>query len=198
MNYAIVVAAGASRRMGAQKVLLPLGQTTVIGHIVDVLERCGLDGISVVVGHGGERVRGALAGRHVALVTNPTPEAGMLSSVRCGVRALPAGWEAVLVALGDQPSIREDVVRSLTQAFDRGGGIVVPVHRGKRGHPLLVAARYAGDVLTRYDETGLRGLLIDHAADVREVEARTSSILEDMDTPEDYDRGRAAFGPASA
>jgi molybdenum cofactor cytidylyltransferase len=113
----------------------------------------------------------------------------MLSSVRCGLRALPPDCEAVLIALGDQPSITADLVARIVHAFYASGrGIIVPVHGGKRGHPLLFSARYSQEVLTRYDDLGLRGLLRAHPEDVFELPADSASVLSDMDYPEDYQR----------
>jgi molybdenum cofactor cytidylyltransferase len=204
VNCALVLAAGSSTRMGTQKVLLPWGSTTVIGHIVDVLGRCALDDIVVVVGHEGARVVEALSGRPVRIVENPRHADGMLSSIRCGLRALPESCEAVLVALGDQPGVREEVVQSVLEAFaGTGKGIIVPVHRGRRGHPLLFAYRYAVEVLSRHDDVGLRGLLADHPGDVLELPASSASVNSDMDTPEDYlreltsqdDAGNEVRGP---
>jgi molybdenum cofactor cytidylyltransferase len=195
MNAAIVLAAGESRRMGAQKVLLPLGGVPVVARIVDQLEASMIDAIIVVVGHEGDRVAEALAGRAVSFVTNAAyATGGMLSSVRCGLRALPAACEAVLVALGDQPSISFRVVNAMARSFARRKkGIVVPVHRGERGHPLLFAARYASEILESYEDTGLRGLLAAHPDDVLELEIADQSILADMDTPDDYHRMRQWF-----
>jgi molybdenum cofactor cytidylyltransferase len=179
--------------MGTQKVLLPWGSTTVIAHIVDVLGRCALDEIVVVVGHGGEQVAKALSGRAVRIVENPRHAEGMLSSVRCGLRALSESCETVLVALGDQPAVSEEAVQAVLEAFaGTGKGIIVPIHGGRRGHPLLFAHRYAGEVLSRHDDVGLRGLLADHPDDVLELPVSSPSVISDMDTPEDYRRELAS------
>jgi molybdenum cofactor cytidylyltransferase len=150
MICAVVLAAGQSRRMGATKQLLPFGAGTVIGHVVDQLVAGGLDGIFVVVGHEAEQVAAALAGRPVHVVTNPDYAAGMLSSVRCGLRALPPQCDAVMIALGDQPAISPPLVRALCDSFSSfsaaGKGILVPVCDGRRGHPLLFAARYCAEI----------------------------------------------------
>ena len=194
MIAAVILAAGESRRMGAQKLLLPFGASTVIGHVVDQFLGSAVDPIIVVMGHDAEQVAGALAGRKVCLVENPGYAAGMLSSVRCGLRAVPPECRAVLVGLGDQPSITTGTINGLIRSFtENDKGIVVPVHGGKRGHPLLFSERYRAEILARYDDVGLRGLLHTHADDVLELAAAAPSVLSDMDYPEDYQREVAAF-----
>ncbi len=190
MIIAVVPAAGQSRRMGVQKQLLPFAGTTIIGHIVDELQRSRIDEVCVVVGHQADRLREALEGRSVRIVANSDYErTDMLASLRCGLAAMPADCRAVLVALGDQPSITAELVNAMLDCFASSSrGIVVPVHAGRRGHPLLLAGRYRNDILTGCDQTGLRGLLTAHADDVFDLPVSTSAVLADMDNPEDYQR----------
>jgi len=229
---AIILAAGRSRRMGAQKLLLPFAGGTVIGHIVGEILRGSVDRVLVVVGRdaalvaaaailpsprrgrggGGEGEQASTLLRGAApvmFVTNDDPDGDMLSSVRCGLRALPPDCDGVLVALGDQPSITADLVGRMVGAFrdmaecstagaehggpaGRGGGgaggIVVPVHGGRPGHPILFSARYRDEVLARYDDVGLRGLRQAHPDDVLEIDWPSPAVLADMDLPEDYRR----------
>ena len=195
MICAIVLAAGRSRRMGTQKLLLPYGGQTVIGQVVDQVLGGPIDRLVVVTGCDHDRVVAALAGRELSFVHNPEPEAEMLSSVRCGLGALPVGCEAVLVVLGDQPAIRGEIVRGLVDAYrESRKAIVVPVHGGRRGHPVLFATRFVDDVQGRYDDVGLKGLLEEHADDVLEVEAESDSVLMDLDTPEEYRRALERLG----
>jgi len=189
MICAIVLAAGQSHRMGTQKLLLPFGTTTVIAHIVDQLLRSIIDNVYVVVGYERNRIAKELSGRPISIVTNPDYTAGMLSSVRCGLQALPKKCEAVLVALGDQPSITSKLVDEMVQSFTRTNkGILVPLYRGKHGHPILFSELYYDEILTRYDNVGLRGLLHAHPEDIFELNVSTSAVLLDMDSPEDYQR----------
>lgn len=194
MIYSIVLAAGQSRRMGRQKLLLPWGGTTIIGHIVDQLLHSVLDGVLVVTGCDQAAVIGALSGRPVTFAHNPDTACGMLSSVRCGVRALPPACDAVLVALGDQPMIETGLVDRMVTAFQATDKrILVPLHQGKRGHPLVFSSEYCHEILTQYDDTGLRGLLQAHPQDLQELAVSTPAILGDIDRPEDYQRQRARF-----
>jgi len=180
-----------------QKLLLPLRGQPAIAGIVDEVLRSPVSEVVVVLGHEGERVAQALAGRRVRFVTNPHAEGEMLTSVRCGLAEMPEGCEGVLVVLGDQPAITADVVATLVRAFEAAGrGIIVPTHRGRRGHPLLFAMHYRDEVLTRFDEVGLRGLLAAHPEDVLEIEVAAPGVLEDMDLPEDYRRAAQESGDA--
>jgi molybdenum cofactor cytidylyltransferase len=190
MIAAIVPAAGQSRRMGVPKQLLPFAGTTVLGHIVDQLLESNVDEVYVVTGHAADEIRRALTNRPVRIVANPEYErTEMLASIRCGIRALPKACRAILVALGDQPAITTRLVDALIATFASSGkGIVAPVHEGKRGHPLLLDARYGGEILAGYDHVGLRGLLIAHADDIFGLAVPTSAVLSDMDFPEDYQR----------
>jgi molybdenum cofactor cytidylyltransferase len=202
MIWAVILAAGQSRRMGVQKLLLPFGGSrqsrstevgspgrTAIGHIVGEVLRSPVDQTLVVVGRDAARVASALAGLGVTFATNPDPDGDMLSSVRCGLRALPADCRGVLVALGDQPSITSDLVGRMLDAFGTGDrGIVVPVYGGRRGHPILFSASYGPEILTGFDSVGLRGLLGAHGPDVLELPVTSPCVLSDMDYPEDYRR----------
>ncbi len=189
MISAIILAAGRSRRMGVQKLLLPFGGKAVIGHIVGEILRSPVDRAYVIVGPDAARVTAALASHRVEIVANPDAGGEMLSSVRCGLRALPPDAEAVLVALGDQPSITADLVGRMVGAFRQSArGIVVPVYGGQAGHPILFSTRYRQEVLSRFDDEGLRGLRRAHPEDVLKLVAPDSSVLTDMDYPADYRR----------
>jgi molybdenum cofactor cytidylyltransferase len=189
MISAVVLAAGRSRRMGTQKLLLPLVGQPVIARIVDQLLASPVERILVVVGADKARIAAALADRRVTLVANPDPEGEMLSSIRCGLGEVPHDCDAVLVVLGDQPGLTAELVASLARAFEVSDrGIIVPAYRGKRGHPILIAAGYREEIMTRYDEVGLRGLVLAHLEDIFEVEVDLPAALADMDVPEDYRR----------
>ncbi|HZN64742.1 MAG TPA: nucleotidyltransferase family protein [Tepidisphaeraceae bacterium] len=190
MICAIVLAAGRSTRMGAQKLLLPFGRSTILGEVVHALSVPEVSRTFVVTGPDGAVAR-ALAGRNVSVVTNPNAESEMLDSVRRGLQALPPDCEAVLVTPGDLPRLTQEMVRTLISAYRGSGkGIVVLEVAGRRGHPLLFSTRYVAEVLAQYHDVGLRGLPRAHADDVLEVTVTDRSVLSDVDTPEDYERER--------
>ena len=198
MITAILLAAGRSRRMGTQKLLLPLGDKPMIARIAEEVLASPVDDVVAVVRRGDPQVADAIAGRAVRVIANPDDDGDMLSSVRCGLRALPAGCDAVLVVLGDQPGISRETVADLVRVFRRADrGIVVPTFEGRRGHPILFSTRYCREVLLRHDDRGLRGLLEAHSGDVLEVESMRPEVVEDMDTPADYRRISQRFSEPS-
>jgi molybdenum cofactor cytidylyltransferase len=195
MVCALVLAAGRSRRMGTQKLLLPLGGQPVIAHVVDQVLASPVDQTLVVLGPDGDRISQALRGRRVSFVTNALAEAEMLDSLRCGLRALPATCQAVLVVLGDQPGVRAELIGALLQALDSSPRrLVLPVHAGRRGHPVLFTVSYRQELLDCHQGVGLRGLLQAHAAEVVEVSVAQPLALADMDLPSDYQKLAALWG----
>jgi molybdenum cofactor cytidylyltransferase len=189
MICAVVPAAGLSSRMGVQKLLLPFGGKTVIAHIVDQLLASTVDEVHVVVGHQAEHISAELSGRAVSIVKNPNYKSGMLSSIRCGLASLSKNCRTVLVVLGDQPSITTGLIDRMLQSFaTTEKSILVPLYKGKRGHPILFSSHYRDEILTHYGDMGLRGLLHSHPDDIFELEVPTASVLCDMDYPEDYRR----------
>lgn len=192
---AVILAAGRSTRMGTQKLLLPWEGSTVIGQIARAVVDAGPVETRVVVPAEHEPIQAALAGLPVRLIVNPDHESDMLASVRCGLRDLPPDCEAVLVAPGDHPGISAELIgRMLAALADPRGGMVVPVHGGRRGHPLLFRAGFVPSVLTKFDDLGLRGLLQAHPDQVIELAVDEPAVTEDIDTPEDYQRPRKTGG----
>src|SRR5512140_1980482 len=117
MICGIVLAAGRSKRMGRQKLLLPFGSSTVIRRVVDAFLGSGVDSMTVVVRPDDEGVRGALAGRTLTFTANPDLEGDMLSSLRCGLCVLPQAADIIVVSPGDQPSLQPELMRQMLAAF---------------------------------------------------------------------------------
>lgn len=189
---AIVLAAGESRRMGRPKLTLPYGDSTIIETVIDALAQSPVEGITVVLGSHESDVRSAIERRNVTTILNPRPERGMLSSAQCALNQIRDDAEAFLFALGDQPQVQPETIAALIDAAQRSGrGILLPTFRGKRGHPLLIRARYRDEILALPDSVGLNALLQSHAADIEAIAVDSPSILMDIDTPDDY---RTAVG----
>src|SRR5262245_20131192 len=188
MICAIILAAGKSLRMGTQKLLLPFADQTVIAHVADQVIKSPIRQVLVVTAEQSEQIETALKGKRLSIVINPDFEGDMLSSIRCGLRALPA-CEAVMILLGDQPAIRSELVGEMIRIYETSNAsIIVPTYRGKRGHPILFSSRYCDEVQKKFEGSGLRGLLSAHPEQVHEMKVDDEGVLADMDNPADYAR----------
>jgi molybdenum cofactor cytidylyltransferase len=173
--------------MGTQKLLLPFGQSTIIETVVDNVLNSYIDHVMVVLGANQPEIQEVLKKRPVQFCHNLEHELGMLSSVKCGIRALPSDALTTLIYLGDQPGIPPSVTNAVINAYSEElFGIVIPVHMHRRGHPLLVDMKYRKKIEELNLEEGLRTLRHHFPEDVLEVEVDEPGILVDIDTREDY------------
>jgi molybdenum cofactor cytidylyltransferase len=196
VTAAIVLAAGASRRMGQPKMLLPWGAHTVIEHVTATFEAADVQPIVVVTGGEHDSIQGLLA-RQARVVFNPAYAQGeMLSSLQCGLAALESvapGPEvrAAFIALGDQPQVQVRTIQSINAAFRSGAGqLIVPSYDMHRGHPWLVGQGYWAELRAMRAPATPRDFLERHQADIQYVIMDTRSVLEDLDTPQDYEQHR--------
>jgi molybdenum cofactor cytidylyltransferase len=183
---ALVLAAGQSRRMGRNKLLLPIDGTPMVARTVDALIASAATDIVVVTGHQQDDLRRVLAGRAAAFVHNPDFASGLASSVKAGIAAVPEDADGVLVCLGDMPLVGPTHLDRLIAAFNpvEGRLICVPTYDGKRGNPVLWARRYFAEMAGLSGDVGARGLLERHADAVCEVAMTDAGVLLDVDTPD--------------
>jgi CTP:molybdopterin cytidylyltransferase MocA len=185
---AIVLAAGASSRMGRPKALLPLDEgDRFVERIHRTLLDAGLDPIVVVVRPELEAPVRALLPTTVVAV-NRNPERGQLSSLLVGLESL--GWPAAaLVTLVDLPLVRVETVNALIAAWARSGApLVRPLTRGRRGHPLVVGGPVIAALAGADPHTGAKPVVHAFAAQALDVAVDDPGTLDDIDTPEDYAR----------
>lgn len=151
----LVLAAGASTRLGQPKQLLPFGSTTLLGAVVSgVTAAAALDEVVVVIGGAAGEVRRRVDFGGARVVENPEFADGCASSYRTGIAALDARAEAVAVLLGDQPGVDREVIDTLVGEWRRTRDrIMLASYRGREGHPLLFArALFAELVALRGDK----------------------------------------------
>ncbi len=197
MIAAIILAAGESRRMGFPKALLPYplpegSETTFLAHLLDVLNRSRAEPIVVVLGHEGERIRSSVPeaswGR-ARPVANERYREGMLTSILAGLEAASESprVEGVLVLPVDHPDVRTEIVDLLIDRFaEAARPVILPVHRGRRGHPVLFSRAVFDELQRAPESVGARQVVWDHQGDLLEVEVPDPGIGRDVDTPGDY------------
>lgn len=184
---AIILAAGESKRMQVPKMLLPFHGKTMIEKVIGNVISSEVFHTLVVLGSNRDEILGVISHLPVNHCFNENYMNGMLSSVQCGFKNLPADFDAVLVFPGDQPFIEPDVINLVIRSFrETRRGIVIPVYGKKRGHPLLISNEYKDVIGTLDENEGLRSLPELYREDVLEVMTNSPGILKDFDTKEDY------------
>lgn len=185
----VVLAAGRGRRFGAQKLTAPLGGVAIVRHAVERLA-AEVDEVVVVVATGDAAVRAAVAATGARAIESSEADEGIGASIRAAARAVGARADAIVIALGDQPSIAPGTVAALRRAYaaaraDRSDVVaVVPRYRGVRGHPVLFGAPALDELSALSGDVGARSVLERDPSRVRWVEI-DADAPPDVDTPED-------------
>ncbi|NWF68936.1 MAG: putative selenium-dependent hydroxylase accessory protein YqeC [Chloroflexi bacterium] len=194
---AVVLAAGMSKRMGQMKVLMPWADgKPIIEHILEQLLLAHVDHICVVTGNRALDVAACAGKIGAETVFNPDyASSEMLSSLKIGLRAMPAHIAAALVVLGDQPRLQPKIVTQVVTAYAEGlGEIIAPSYLMRRGHPILIDRRYWQEILALPEDGAPRDVINAHADRVAYVNVDNDSVLTDVDTPQDYQRERGKAG----
>jgi len=188
---ALVLAAGQSRRMGAEnKLLLPYQGQTVLSHVVEQVRAAGISDIHIVTGHQKEQVENETRRHGVSFIHNDLYADGMSTSVRLGIRSLPRDMDGALIILGDMPEISAPVLKKIIAAFNpvESRSIIIPIHDGKRGNPILWAREFFDDFESLDGDKGAKVLLGKYADDIHELEIDSDAIFFDIDTLDAYQR----------
>jgi molybdenum cofactor cytidylyltransferase len=187
---AVVLAAGKSSRMGANKLLLEIEGRTVLDRILDALTQ-GVDEVVVVTGNNPNPIRVIAEAHSVRVVYNPDHEKGMTTSFQTGIKTV-GNVDAVFLVLGDQLGLRPELLRRMAAAIEGvpGALIVSPKHGGRRGHPVLFRTSLFDEILA---VKGMLKEVVDAHADAHIlVEGEEWSTL-DFDTPGDFERAKRLF-----
>jgi len=181
---AIVLAAGASQRMGTPKALLPWGDSTLLESAIVQARASGVTDLVVVLGPATQHL-------HVdaVMVVNPEPQTGRSASIRLGASALGGGVGAIVVQSVDQP-VTMEVLVALFETVERGAEVAIPVFGGRRGHPVCLAGRLVRELQMVSEEgQGLRTVVRRHA--VTEVAVGSESVVWNLNDPAAYAAARA-------
>jgi molybdenum cofactor cytidylyltransferase len=188
---AIILAAGASRRMGSPKALLPFRGQSFLERAIE-LYSAYCNPVVAVIGHHAAAIRAAVAARPgVRFVENPEPDRGMLSSLQCGVAALDKGFDGFLFCPVDLPAVDPDTILKIYDGYQHTTPqptVVIPQLDGRRGHPVLCSAVVADEFLAAPDHTQPRDVIQQHRDTTLFVDVKDPGIISDVDFPEDYQR----------
>ncbi len=197
MIYAVIPAAGKSTRMGGPKLALPIGDCTVLEHVIATLRQAGVEHILVVVApHASDLVpRAEAAGAQVLLLAEATPD--MRATVEKGLcwleeRFHPHSDDSWLLVPADHPALSGIIVKQLiaARAASPHHSIVIPTFEGKRGHPALIDWKHYSAIKRHPPRLGLNGYLREQEDEAQLLPVESEGVLWDLDTPEDYARLR--------
>ncbi len=188
---AVVLAAGLSSRMKQNKLLMKLGDKSIIRLVLECIGKSKVDEIIVVVGHEKEKIRRETSGCGVTILDNLDYQQGMSTSLKTAVECLEKRKDvgALLIFTGDMPFIREETINRVIAGYNKTDArIVVPRYKGRRGHPVLIDSKLFFELLTVKGDTGARGVLQNHWDEIEWIEVDDYGIHLDIDNQETYER----------
>ncbi len=195
----LLLAAGRGTRFGADpKLLALLDGRPLVRHAAEAALASSLRPVLVVTGHAEAAVARALAGLDLTPIANPAYADGLSTSLRAGFAALPPGLEGVVVMLGDMPRVGAGLLDDLAAAWLRAGrpDALVPTFAGRRGNPVLLAARLAPEIAALAGDAGAGPLLRDRPG-VVDWPVRDAGVALDVDTPDALAAAQASTTPSS-
>lgn len=190
---AIVLAAGRSSRMGpAHKLLEDLHGKSLIRHVIDAAREAGLQPIVLVSGYRGDEVARAAGTLGITQIDNPDYAAGMMTSIQCGLAAVPVTAQGAVILLGDMPLLTANPIRKTIEALEAQPAALaaVPVYGDEWGHPVVMRHGLFKEVMNLSGDRGARALLKSRLDQVVEVPIDDPAILVDLDTPEALEKAR--------
>jgi molybdenum cofactor cytidylyltransferase len=182
----LILSAGESRRMGRPKALLPFRGENFLDHLIGLFRRV-CDPVIVVLGHEPGVIHSALHRANEAIfVVNRDYAQGQLTSMQCGLRAMPPDIGGILFTLVDHPNVAPE---TLVQLIMPGRALIaIPVFGERKGHPIFFSAKIIPEFLALPPDSQARVLIHQHAVETTYVEVEDPGILDDIDDPESYDR----------
>jgi molybdenum cofactor cytidylyltransferase len=187
---AVVLAAGASSRMGETKQLLRLRDgKTLLARTLERVRASRVDEIVLVLGHEAERVRAGVDAEDVKVVLNERYREGMSASLALGIGVLGDDVVAAFIVLGDQPFVQAATLDLLIDRYvETRAKIVVPVFEGARGNPALLDRSIFREVMALTGDVGARAIFGKHADEILKVPVADRGVLVDLDNREDWER----------
>ena len=189
---AIILAAGTSSRMGeTNKLFLDFQGKAIIQRVIENVLDSSADEVVVVGSKLSITQLTAFNYKAIRLVENKDYRLGMTSSIQQGVVASNSNTEGFMICLGDQPTIESRIYSLLIDTFEisheNKKSIMVPTHNRKQGNPIVFSSHYKQEIMTHEAPEGCKEILQRNHSFVKRIDVKSSSILRDVDTKEDYE-----------
>ena len=189
MLAAVILSGGASRRMGSPKALLPFQGKPFLEHLLALTRHPKIGVRRVVLGAHPEPIANAVHLNADEVVINEDWERGQLSSIRAGLRSLPAGTHGMLLCLIDHPLISETLVDGLIEQFyATNAPVVVPAYQGRRGHPVIFSRAVYAELESAPEEQGARSVMWAHQKEVSEYPTDEEGCVLNLNDPGTFER----------
>jgi molybdenum cofactor cytidylyltransferase len=184
----VILAAGESSRMGADKALLAYRGKTFLENIIGALREAGVRRVIVVLGHNSELIQQSVDLSAVEVVVNQEYRRGQTSSLQAGLRVLATNEpDGILLHLVDHPAISADTIKILIQHFKSSGKpVIIPQMQGKHGHPVLMGREVFSQIAALGPDQGADTVIHKYRGRTEFVEVTDPGILIDVDDPESY------------
>lgn len=188
-TIAILLAAGASERMGATKQLISIDNKSLLLHALTPLLESRISKVILVLGYNNEKILKHIpTSEKLVTVINDNYSNGMGRSIKAGLAHLEPNTDAVMIALADQPFITVQTINNLLKSASiTKKNIIAPIYNGKRGHPVIFKKKYFQELLQLTGDEGGRSILELNHDDTLLVDLKTDAILIDIDTPKDLE-----------
>jgi molybdenum cofactor cytidylyltransferase len=179
---AVILAGGASRRMGTAKALLPFRGETILDGLIRLYQPF-CDVVIVVLGHTPDKIRAGIArAGDVQFAVNPDPERGQLSSLQCGLAMAPA--DALFTPV-DYPAVQPATVARLVRS---NAPVAAPSYQGRHGHPVLIRDHVRRELLALPADGVARDVIHRYGEVAEYIDVDDAAVCQDIDRMEDYER----------
>lgn len=194
--FAMILAAGQSRRMGQPKMFLRYGEGNILEAVLDGVMESSVDGLIVVANKEVEKFLAGQLPEQCEVAVNGDPNSEMLASVQVGFRHLekafePGDEDGVLILLGDQPEVSAGTITTVAEAYRlprNPPGILIATYRGRRGHPTVFSVGLLREAMAWNADRRLNELANLHPERVRQYPITSAPSPIDVNTPDDYER----------
>jgi molybdenum cofactor cytidylyltransferase len=183
----LILAGGASRRMGTPKALLKFQNETFLDRMIRLFSKIASP-VIVVLGHQSAQIRSGIErSANATFTVNPDPERGMLSSLQCGLQALPAETEAVMFTPVDHPNLQPSTLEKLADHFQaQRPPVIVPTYDGLHGHPVCIARALVDELLALPPSAMASDVIHKYVSQTSYIAVDDPAVTTDVDDPEAY------------
>lgn len=191
MIAGLILAASQGKRLGPVRPLMAADHAVLLDRVVKQFRKAKLDELIVVLGHEARQIVQRIPLNGIKIIINSEHRAGLSSSIQRGLAHVSSRFDAVMIGSGGMPLVTTNTIDTLIAEYRNSKkGIVVPVHEGKHGDPVIVAMKYLETMLELRGDVGPKAILGTHADDVREVPVDSDEVLIEIDTRETWEKVR--------